>query len=130
MEPVDLADPSWTIRQGQAVWRPKSGATEVAGELLVARSPAWGDFVRFSKGPVEVVVARQTTEGWQLDLPSFDKSFSGRGHPPKRVGWFQLTDFTFLDPGDGPWRWEISPNLEWSLENSRTGERLEGFYKR
>src|SRR5690242_18775520 len=33
---VNFSEPGWTVRQGQAVWRPQREAPEIAGELLVA----------------------------------------------------------------------------------------------
>src|SRR6266545_7862873 len=36
LPPVNLSEPRWTIQQGQAVWRSRRDAPEIAGELLLA----------------------------------------------------------------------------------------------
>src|SRR5881409_151771 len=36
LPPVSLSGPGWTLQQGQAIWRSKSGAPEIAGEWMVA----------------------------------------------------------------------------------------------
>src|SRR3954454_11899974 len=36
MHPVNLKEPGWTLREGQAVWKRNRNATEIAGEVLVA----------------------------------------------------------------------------------------------
>jgi len=129
MAPADLAQPGWTIRRGQALWQPKTDAPEVAGQLLIASSESGGDLVRFSKDPMEIVFARRNDQGWTLNIPAFDKSFSGRGRPPRRIGWFQFADAVFRGtPGPG-WEWSGIDDERWELTNPKTGERLEGFFR-
>ena len=33
---VNLSEPGWSVRRGQAAWNPAKGETEIVGELLVA----------------------------------------------------------------------------------------------
>jgi hypothetical protein len=129
LERANLAESGWTVRRGQAVWRPRQGETELAGNLIVASNVSGVDFIRFSKDPLEIVVARRSPDGWQLDLATFGKSYSGRGRPPKRVLWFQLADAAFGELKRGPWDWSTETPGKWILENRVTGERLEGFFR-
>ena len=128
MAPADLRQPGWTIQRGQAVWQPKAGAPEVAGGLLIASNESGEAFIRFSKDPMEIVVARRNARGWSLQIPAFDKTYSGRGRPPRRIGWFQLADALFGEGADPRWRWSGIEMGRWQLTNSSTGERLEGFF--
>src|SRR5256885_14903702 len=58
LPPVNLSEPGWTIRQGQAVWRPNRGPLEIAGELLVATRSDGCSVVQFTKTPLPFLVAR------------------------------------------------------------------------
>src|SRR2546421_166697 len=48
---ANLRDPGWTVREGQAVWKSKRGASDIAGEILVATQPDGRAFVQFTKTP-------------------------------------------------------------------------------
>jgi hypothetical protein len=128
MAPVNLDDHGWAVRRGQAVWQPNSGAAELAGFILIATSLSGEDFIRFSKEPMDIVLARRNHEGWRLDVPAFAQSHSHRGAPPRRIGWFQLANAVNLEPVTGDWQWTEAADGHWRLNNPRTGERLEGFF--
>ena len=128
MAPVDFNQPGWTVKSGQLIWQPKAGAPEVAGHILLASGPFGETFIRFSKDPMEIVLARQTHEGWDLRIPAFNKSYGGRGKPPRRVAWFQLADAVFRNSTSKDWRWQDRSEGRWALVNLKTGERLEGFF--
>src|SRR5881296_2669342 len=66
LSPANLSGPGWTIREGQAVWRPKTEAPEIAGELLVATHRNGETFLQFTKTPLAFVVARITTNRWHI----------------------------------------------------------------
>ena len=55
------------ICEGQAVWRPKIEAPEIAGELLVATHRNGETFLQFTKTPLPFVVARITTNRWLIE---------------------------------------------------------------
>src|SRR5213593_2130154 len=55
LAPANLSEPGWRIREGQAVWRPKIEAPEIAGELLVATHPNGQTFLQFTKTPLPLV---------------------------------------------------------------------------
>src|SRR6266436_5715904 len=82
MAPANLSAPGWTIRQGQAVWRPKTEAPEIAGELLVATHRNGQTFLQFTKTPLPFVVARITTNRWRIEFVVDHREFTGHGQPP------------------------------------------------
>src|SRR5581483_4578128 len=122
---VDLAEPGWTAREGQAVWQARRSAPEIAGDLLVATNREGRAFVQFTKTPFPLVVAQLTTNAWQIESPTENRRYSGRGSPPGRVLWLQLPRALAGVPLRSPWTWHNDGTL-WRLENRSTGESLEG----
>ena len=126
LPPINLAEPGWKIQQGQAVWRPRANAPELAGDLLVASHPDGRSLVQFSKTPLPFVVAQATSNTWQIQFVPRNKTYSGQGAPPRRLIWLYLPkclaghsikDLQFVRLAEGRWR----------LSNLITGEVLEGF---
>src|SRR3954468_18100353 len=66
LAPVDLKEPGWIVREGQAIWRRNKEAPEIAGELLVATRDGMR-FIQFTKTPFPMIVARSTTNRWQIE---------------------------------------------------------------
>src|SRR6266513_1380446 len=64
LPPANLSEPGWIVREGQAVWRPKKGAPEIAGEIMVATQNNGRTFVQFTKTPFPFVIARTETNSW------------------------------------------------------------------
>ena len=128
MAPVNLQERGWTVHRGQALWLPKAGAQELAGTILIASSDSGEDFIHFSKGPLEIVLARRNGDAWMIDIPAFEKSYGGRGNAPRRIGWFQLANSVNHQPTSHDWHWSGVVDGRWNLSNARTGERLEGFF--
>lgn len=123
----DLGQPGWDVRQGQAVWRSKSDAPEIAGELLVAIHPERRSFVQFTKVPLPLVLAQATDRSWQIEFAADGKRYSGRGAPPSRLVWFQLVRcLNGQRPAKG-WTFNATSDGQWRLENGSTGEVLEGY---
>lgn len=125
LPPWDLSRPGWSQREAAAVWTPRRGAPELTGELLWATHPDGSRLVQFSKQALPIVTARRSEAGWDIRSPLRKGVHAGRGHPPGRVLWFAVDGFppsTNAVPG---WRREIGSAGEWTLENLRTGERLE-----
>jgi hypothetical protein len=129
MAPVNLTDPSWTVRQGQALWRPNKEAPEIAGELLVAFNHRGSAFLQFTKTPLPFVIAHRSPGKWQIESALKKKSYRGPGRPPSRISWFILLER--LEKGtnltNSAWSWHTDPDGSWQMENKRSGERLEGF---
>ena len=117
---------SWKVRQGQAVWKPSRTAQEVAGDITVATGAPGEYLVEFAKPAMTLVRVVRRPGGWEITAPGRG-SYHGRGTPPKR-SWFQLGELLSNAPLAAPWRGEVRDSgSAWSLENPRTGERIEGY---
>jgi len=127
---VNLKEPGWTVREGQAVWRARRDAPEVAGEILVATHPDGWAVVQFTKTPFPFVIVQTEPDAWQIEMPARNKRYSGHGHPPARVVWFQLPSIlSGVSPAKG-WFWQAPNDGHWRLENISSGELLEGYFTR
>jgi hypothetical protein len=74
------------------------------------------------------VIARTTTNAWQIEAPAKNRIFSAHGRPPARVIWLQLAPA--FAGAELPKRWSWNTNDSgWKLENTSTGEKLEGYFK-
>jgi hypothetical protein len=124
---ANLAEPGWTLRQGQALWKPKRNAPEIAGELVVATRPDGRTFVQFIKTPFPIAIAQTTSNLWELQIPAQNRVVGGRGVPPARVAWLQLARALGGNSVAGPWRLERKGS-EWAFQNPRTGEALSGHF--
>jgi hypothetical protein len=139
---ADLSQPGWMVQQGQAVWhRPPSRVSEIphnagqhppqkafdiAGDLIVATKPDGSAFVQFSKIPLTFAVAQATPGTWQIEIPPQNKRYSGGGKAPGQIVWLQLANALSHKPLAKDWTWRESEG-NWRLQNSSSGESLEGF---
>jgi hypothetical protein len=119
--------PGWHIRQGQALWRPERGLPEFGGDLVLAGDDAGRCLIQFDKTPMEMVSAQTTSSQWLIKFPQRQMSFSGSGPGPARFAWLYLPAALAGKPPPPPLHFENKPDGGWRLENSRTGETLEGF---
>jgi hypothetical protein len=129
LQKVNLAEPGWTIHEGQAIWRYRPDSPEITGDLLAATRSDGSVFVEFSKTPFPLVVALQTTNAWQIKFPPQNTPYFGIGGPPPQFIWFQLARAltgTNLSPG---WAWHGS-NEDWRLDNTSTREIMAGYFKK
>ena len=127
---MDLSEPGWTIRQGQAVWKTRPGAEGVAGDLLVAMHWNGRNVVQFTKPPLPLVAAQSDTNFWQIQYFAQKKKYSGRGQPPERILWLQLPEnlATFVSARkDTDWSITRQSGGAWQLTNDLNGESLDGF---
>jgi hypothetical protein len=127
---ANLSEPGWTIQQGQAVWRAKRAAPEFAGEILLATNVNGRVFVQFTKTPFPFLIAQSTTNTWQVEIPSQNKRYSGRGMAPLRIIWLQLPRALAGSTLPGDLSWHPAPDGHWRLDNLKTGETLEGYFTR
>jgi hypothetical protein len=127
LPPADLSDGGWTLHQGQVVWSAKRGAPEIAGDLVLATNAEGRAFVQFTKTPVPFLVAQSTTNSWQLHSVPDNRTYSGRGKPPVRAIWLWLPRCLAGATPPKPLIWERRDNADWRLQNSVTGEFLEGY---
>lgn len=125
MPPWDLGRSGWSVREVPAVWRPKSGAPDLSGELLLAIHADGSRLVQFSKQGVPLVAARADRGGWDVGSPMRPKGYSGKGRPPSRVLWFQVDSFPPTRPASARWSLHVESDGVWTLENGASGERLE-----
>lgn len=126
LAPVDLGAPGWRVQETQAVWRPRAGAPELIGELLVATHPDGRRLVQFSKQNLPVVTAQEGPEGWTLSSSLRSGMFGGKGRPTRRVPWFQFTGLPPRAPeAKSGWRLTESAT-DWRLAHPGTGEYVEG----
>jgi hypothetical protein len=127
MATVDLTAPGWGMRQGQAVWHNAKSGPELAGELQVATNGEGRVWLQFIKPPLPFVVAQLSRANWQLDVVAQNKSYCGPGNPPARIAWLQLARALSGGAPAAGWVWTPKPDGAWRLENSATGEWLDGY---
>lgn len=121
------AGPGWHVQQGQALWRPQRGQPEFGGDLVVANDDTGRCLIQFDKTPMAILSAQVTSNRWLIRFPQRQMSFSGHGAGPTRLSWLYLPDALAGKPLPEPLHFERKPDGGWRLENSRTGETLEGF---
>lgn len=121
------AGPGWQVEQGQALWRPKAKAPELGGDLVVARDHTGRCLIQFDKTPMEIFSAQITSNRWLIKFPQRKMNFSGATPPPTRLAWLYLPAALAGRPLPGCFHFTQKPDGGWRLENSRTGESLEGF---
>jgi hypothetical protein len=119
--------PGWHIQQGQALWRPKQGLPEFGGDLVLASDAEGRALIQFDKTPMSMVFAQTTTNRWLIRFPQRQMGFSGHGPAPTRFAWLYLPAALAGKSLPLPLHFERKPDGAWRLENSRTGETLEGF---
>src|SRR6266542_1818487 len=125
--PLDFSEPGWTLRQGQAVWRPKPDASDIAGELLVAMHRDGRSVVQFAKPPLPFVEAQRGTNSWQIQFFALNKKYAGRGRPPSRILWLQLPDGLAGSHTETNWFLTQPCTGAWHFKNLVTEEALDGF---
>jgi hypothetical protein len=127
LPPLDLGQPGWQVRQGQATWQTGRHAPEIAGELLVATGPRGEGFIQFTKTPLPFVVAQIAAGSWQIEFSAENRRYSGRGTPPSRLGWFQLLNCLRGEAPGSNWKCEPGAAGHWRIKNESTGEIFEGY---
>ena len=86
------------------------------------------DMVITSNGkPVAILSAQTTSNRWLIKFPQQNMSFSGCGDGPTRFTWLYLPRALAGEPLPEKIRFEQKPDGGWRLENSSTGEKVEGF---
>ena len=117
----------WRVQQGQALWRPQRGLPEFGGDLVLARDDAGRCLIQFDKTPMAILSAQITTNRWLIKFPQRNYRFSGRGDAPKRFSWLYLPAALAGKPLPKELHFATTADGGWRLENSRTGETVEGF---
>jgi hypothetical protein len=121
------AGPGWRVQEGQALWRPRRGYPELAGDLVVVSDQNGRCLLQFSKTPLTLVSAQVTSTNWLIQFPPQEMFFAGRGKPPTRFLMLHLPTALASEPLPGELRFETKPDKGWRLENVGSGETLEGY---
>ena len=128
--PLFTADgPGWRVQEGQALWRPKRDFPELAGELVVARDDDGRCMIQFAKTPLALVLAQTTRTKWRIEFPPRRMRFGGTQPPPSQLAftWLYLPAALSGQPLPDRFHFEHKADGGWRLENTRSGESLEGF---
>lgn len=128
LPPVDFSAPGWHVRQGQAVWRPDRNRPEITGDLVVALNNNGDFFVQFLKTPLPIVTAESVGGAWQIEFGANEHQWHGQGAPPTRFGWFQLSHALAGQALNGNWQSTSADTNSFHLQNTSTGESLEGEF--
>jgi len=123
LAPINTSDAGWVVRQGQALWRNKVGAPEIAGEIILATNATGRAFIEFLKNPLPLVSAQVTPTQWQIEFVPEKREFSGRGSPPRQLTWLHLLralqrmpvpeGLELIHTGEGAIRIENKASGEW-----------------
>jgi hypothetical protein len=128
LPPADFSAPGWSLRQGQAVWKPSQNRPELAGDLLLAINTNGNYWIQFAKTPFALASAQVAGGGWGIEFGGGERSWRGQGAPPLRFVWFQLPRALTGTPTEAPWKFTALADNSWRLENKKTGEYLEGRF--
>lgn len=128
---IDLANRHWQSWQGQALWKTPTG-TEIAGDVLLARSDTGEIYAELSKPPIVVIHVQTTGNGKQARwwLHSLDGGkHQGTGSPPTQVIWFAMPNIVAsgATAENQKWRVDATEAGEITVENPLTGERVQLF---
>jgi hypothetical protein len=127
LPPVNLSEPGWKLQQGQALWRSKRDAPEIAGEIVFATHPSGRTMLQLTKNPLPFVSVQISGEAWQIEFVPQHRRFSGRGTPTPRLLWIHLSRALNGTKPPAPLKFEQTEPHGFTLENPRTGESISGF---
>ena len=127
LAPVNVSEPGWTLHQGQALWRTKRDAPEIAGEILFATHPRGDTVLQLTKNPLPFVTVQTSGESWQIDFVPKRRRFSGKGTPKARLLWIHLARALNGTRPPAPLIFEQTEPHGFRLENPKTGEVITGF---
>ena len=119
--------PGWRVQEGQALWRPGRRFPELGGDLVLSSHEDGRCVIQFAKTPLPLVLAQTTRTNWFVEFAPSQMSFAGRGAPPARFAWLYLYAALSGEALPALFRFERKPEGGWRLENTRSGETLEGF---
>ncbi len=122
--------PDWRVEEGQVIWRPGRKSPELGGELMVAHHPDGRWVVQFAKTPLPLVLGQTTHTNWLISFPGQRRSLTGDWPPPSRFAWLYLPAALAGESLPPALRFQRKPDGGWRLENTRSGETVEGFLGR
>lgn len=127
LPPVNLSEPGWTLHQGQALWRTRRDAPEIAGEILFATHPRGNTMLQLTKNPLPFVTVRTSSESWQIEFVPQRRRFSGKGTPTTRLLWIHLARALNGTKPPSSLNFQQTGPQGFTLENPETGESITGF---
>ena len=119
--------PGWRVQEGQALWRPWRQSPELGGELTLASHADGRCVIQFAKTPLPLVLAQTTRTNWFIEFAPRQKGFAGPQPPPVRFAWLYLPAALAGQSLPSVLRFQHKPDGGWRLENTRSGETVEGF---
>jgi len=122
-----VTGPGWRVQEGQALWRPGRQFPELGGELVMASHEDGRYVIEFAKTPLPLVLAQTTRTNWLIGFPARRMSFAGRRPLPARFVWLYLPMALAGDSLPSALRFQRKADGSWRLENTRSGETVEGF---
>lgn len=124
---MDISQPGWVIREGQAAWKKSPGSPALAGKLLVALNTDGRNVVQFQPSTGDSVLAQFSTNFWQVRLPGEAKVRTGRGELPQNSIWLQLPEGLLGNSAmDTEWMMVRERGKPFRFHHDATGESLEG----
>ena len=83
--------------------------------------------IEFAKTPLSLVSVQSTRTNWLIRFPAQQMSFAGRHAPPTRFAWLYLGTALSGEPLPSDFHFQRKTGGSWRLENTRSGETLEGY---
>lgn len=124
---ADLSEPGWTLQEGQALWRSQRDAPEIAGEIIYAARPGGRTLLQLNKGPLPFLTAQTSGESWQIEFVPQERRFRGKGTPTPRLLWIHLARALSGVSPPASLKFEQTERNGFTLENTKSGERITGF---
>ena len=125
---ANFSEPGWRVQQGQAVWKARATAPEIAGEVLFGTHPDGRSLIQFTKTPFPIVVAQAVSDRWEIQFVPEGRTFRGRGQPPKYFGWLHLLSALAARPLPDNFTLSRPAPSTWRLASPVTGEFIEGYF--
>ena len=129
LPPIDVSQPGWRVRQGQAVWKPNREAPELAGEFIWAAHRDGRFLLQFLKTPITLVEAQGNAERWKISFPPQGRTLAGRAsaRTSDRFAWLYLAEALQSKRSHGDWAFFWKGD-RFALGNAQTGEMIEGYF--
>jgi len=125
---ANFSDPGWHVQQGQAVWKARAAAPEIAGDVLLATHSDGRSLIQFTKTPFPLVLAQAFSNRWEIQFVPEARTFRGRGQPPKYFGWLHLLSALSTRPLPKSFTISRPSPSSYRLESPVTGETIEGYF--
>ena len=116
----------WSVSQGQLLWQANRRQQPIAADFLLATNRSGNFTLTLSKNPFPLASAGYLAGHWWIHYGTSRFSRHGFGHPPARFDLFQITAALEGHPLRPPWVFSRKDRFHWNLQNSATGENIQG----